>query len=107
QCSPAVLECLEVREMGLAAVGVERNGYLSNPLVQQAGLDDHLRGEFHSGTPLIEALEEFFAKSAQATINIVDGRLKPPPHKQRKERIPQPAVDRRHGAPQDSAPAGR
>ena len=66
--------------MRRAAVRVKRDGYFGDPLLAQARLDDHPRGEFHAGASLIKALEEIFAKPPHPAIHVMNGGVEPSSH---------------------------
>jgi hypothetical protein len=59
-------------------------------------LDNHFRCELHPSASLIKPLIEFLGETTQTTINIVQGRLKPPAHQNAEHWVTPPAMQERH-----------
>ncbi len=73
----------------------------------EAGLDHHLRREFHAGASLVEPAVKLFCEPAQAAIDIMDRRAEPDSRHGREHGISPPPVQERHGRFFDAAPARR
>ena len=94
--------------MDLAAVGVERDRDLGGVGAAQGRLDDHLGGEFHSGTALFELFVMRFGEAAHAAIDVVNRTLEPSARQaRRKSGIAEPSMQHRHRAGHDGATPGR
>ena len=59
---------------------MEGDGNLGDAGFGQAGLDDHLCGELHPRTLLVERVVKFAGKTAHPAINVMDGGVKPCAH---------------------------
>ena len=59
-----------------ATIRMQRDGNFGYLIPVQTRLDDHLRGELHPRTALIETFVQRLGKSAQAAIDIVDRRVR-------------------------------
>ena len=106
QGTPAVAKRLQMRSVRSAAVGVQRNGYFGNARLGEARLDDHLGRKFHPGAALIELFGEIARESAQAAINIVDGRTKPVARQHGEHRVAKPTMQEWHCTRQYSPASG-
>src|SRR5687768_8558483 len=92
--------------MAFAAIGMKCDWNFCHPGSIQAGLDNHFRGELHSGAPLMEILLKGPAETAKAAVDVMNGSAKPPPRQKSEHWISPPAVQKRHGSRQDfAAPA--
>src|SRR5688572_17312459 len=63
---------------------------------EQARLDDHLGGEFHSGAALLQAMIQLLGETAKARVNIMHRRTEPPARENGEHRGTPPAVQKRH-----------
>src|SRR3974390_803578 len=56
QSAPTIPKRFQMRGVGLPTIGVQGDGDFRNALPVKSCLDDHLRCEFHPGTPEVEAI---------------------------------------------------
>ena len=94
-----------MRRACFAAIRMEDNRHFGDARTLETGLDDHLGGKFHAGATLIQPLVEFFGKTPQAAIDIVDRRAKPPSDQHREHGIAPPSVQQGHRARHYPPPA--
>ena len=73
----------------------------------QAGFDNHLGGELHSGATLIEPLVHGFAKTAQPTVDVVNWGIEPSSDEKRKKRVANPAMQEWHRTRLNGTTPGR
>src|SRR5688500_7242036 len=67
-----------------------------NPLLKETRLDDHLRGEFHSGAPQLETIDQRPLEAPHAAVDVMNGDIEHSSRHQRKHRIAEPPVQPGH-----------
>src|SRR6185295_885154 len=99
---PAVAPWAQVR-WAPASVGPQRHPHLSDPLLKQYGLDQHLARKFHAQPVQAQSFKARLRQCAKAAVSIVDLAVKQKIEESRKDRIADVAVHPRHGAGRNAA----
>ena len=104
---PPVAHGAEVRRMRDPPILVQRDGNLGDVALKEAGLDQHLRRELHSGAAEVQVVVEVAPERAHAAVDVAHRHIEPHVGHAGEHGIAEPAVRRRHGTGHDRSAAAR